>query len=242
VATSHEAGRREAILEAAAVVISERGVDAARLADIAEQAGVSLGLVQHYFRHRDRLLEEVFSHELHRIAVNRGKAVDEYAPPLDRLIDYLALLVPVRPDSAARDVDSGPPALPGRAARWGFWLEAWSKGHRDADVAAELTRVYAGFATPFVELIEEGVAAGSFSPTGPVADTVERLIALIDGLAVQTLLAGMPDVRMLALLVDAVCMELRLDAQQGAHARARAADAAARWQVSRRSSRRRPAA
>jgi AcrR family transcriptional regulator len=218
VATPQDTGRREAIVEAAAIVISERGVDAARMADIAEQAGVSLGLVQHYFRHRDRLLEEVFSHELERIALTWASLVDADAPPLDRLIDYLALCVPIGSDSVPRQA----------GARWGFWIETWSKGHRDAATAADIERVYARFAVPFTQVIEEGIAGGLFTTRGPVADTVERLIALIDGLAVQTLLAGLPDGRMLMLLVDAVGIELQLDPAQSAHARARAAHAAER--------------
>jgi len=201
VAASQESTRRETILEAAAVVISERGVDGARMADIAERAGVSLGLVQHYFRHRDRLLEEVFSHELERIAVTWGALVEATAPPVDRLIDYLALCVPVISESGSLEV----------GARWGFWIEVWSKGHRDDAAAVEIARVYALFA-----------------PRGEVADTVDRLVALIDGLAVQTVLAGLPEGRMLALLVDAVCIELQLDADQSARAKARAADAAER--------------
>jgi len=218
VAASQESTRRETILEAAAVVISERGVDGARMADIAERAGVSLGLVQHYFRHRDRLLEEVFSHELERIAVTWGALVEATAPPVDRLIDYLALCVPVISESGSLEV----------GARWGFWIEVWSKGHRDDAAAVEIARVYAIFATPFTEVIEEGIAAGLFAPRGEVADTVDRLVALIDGLAVQTVLAGLPEGRMLALLVDAVCIELQLDADQSARAKARAADAAER--------------
>src|SRR5690348_14257805 len=62
------ADRRSQILDAAVRVIAERGIDGARLADIAEAAGVSLGLVQHYFRHRRRLLLEVFRREEERIS------------------------------------------------------------------------------------------------------------------------------------------------------------------------------
>ena len=54
--------RREQILEAAARVISERGADGTRLADIARKAGVSIGLIQHYFNTRDELLAEAFDY------------------------------------------------------------------------------------------------------------------------------------------------------------------------------------
>jgi AcrR family transcriptional regulator len=128
---TQENNRREAILEAAAVVISKRGVDAARMTDIADQAGVSPGLVQHYFRHRGRLLSEVFRHELDRIAGTWTTLVDPDSPPLDRLIDYLEVCVPGGSDSASREV--GP--------RWGFWLELWSKAHRDGAIRAQVPGV-----------------------------------------------------------------------------------------------------
>lgn len=215
-ATSQETSRRDAILEAAAVVISQRGVDSARMADIAEQAGVSLGLVQHYFRHRDRLLEEVFRHELQRISVAWGSFVEPESAPLERLIDYLALTVPTGPDYASREF--GP--------RWGFWLELWSKAHRDDAIGSQVPGVYRSFAVPFAQAIEEGIAAGLFAPRSPVPDAIDRMIAMIDGLAVQTLVGGAPNGRMLALLVDALCAELGLDevlAEQ-AHEYARAAE------------------
>lgn len=214
-ATSQETNRREAILEAAAVVISERGVDAARMADVAEQAGVSLGLVQHYFRHRERLLSEVFRHELDRIARTWTSLVDQDSPPLERVIDYLALCVPVGFDSASREF--GP--------RWGFWLELWSKAHRDPATASHVPGVYASFAVPFGQAIEQGVAEGQFGLRGEPADTVARLVAMVDGLAVQTLIGGMAAGRMLTLLVDWLAIELGLDAEQGRQACARAHDA-----------------
>jgi AcrR family transcriptional regulator len=52
--------RRSEILQAAIRVISHRGADHARLVDIADEAGVSVGLIQHYFRTRSALLSDVF--------------------------------------------------------------------------------------------------------------------------------------------------------------------------------------
>jgi hypothetical protein len=41
-----------------------------------------------------------------------------------------------------------------------------------------------------------------------VPDIVDRLVSLIDGLAIRTLLGGMDQRRMLALLVDSLCVDL----------------------------------
>jgi AcrR family transcriptional regulator len=212
VSTGDDSDRRSQILDAAAVVISERGVDAARIADIAEAAGVSIGLVQHYFRHRDRLLAEVFRRESERIAVTWRTVVDPEAPPLERLVDYLRLCTPDGSAQAARSFGPG----------WAFWLELWSKAHREPTVRAEVEGIYASFAEPFTGAIEEGVAQGLFKPHSEVADVVDRLVSQIDGAAVRTLLGPLDERRMFVLLVDALCLELGLSEELATEARAHA--------------------
>jgi len=209
-ARQDESDRRSHILDAAATVIAERGVDAARLADIAEAADVSLGLVQHYFRHRDRLLTEVFRRESERIDFTWRSVVDPAAPPLERLVDYLRLCTPEGSPEAALAFGPG----------WAFWIEFWSKAHRDPAVRDEVGAVYASFAELFVAAIEEGASDGTFTLRSPAADVVDRIVALIDGAAVRTLLGALDGGRMLALLTDALGLELGLSDDALAHARA----------------------
>lgn len=56
-----EAERRKSILRAAVDVFSRRGYHGCRIADVAREAGVAYGLVYHYFKNKDELLENVFS-------------------------------------------------------------------------------------------------------------------------------------------------------------------------------------
>ena len=139
--------RRAQILDAAVVVISRRGVDRARLADVAEEAGVSLGLVQHYFRTRERLLIETFRREQERISQIWHDAVPDDADPLTRLAEYLRLSSPEGSASAATPFDPG----------WSFWLEFWSKANRDDEIRAEVSDIYGDFAELYREAIREGV-------------------------------------------------------------------------------------
>jgi AcrR family transcriptional regulator len=208
-----DADRRIQILDAAAVVISERGVDAARLADIAEAAGVSLGLVQHYFRHRERLFAEVFRRESERITVTWRAVVDSEARPLERLVDYLRLCAPEGSSGAALAFGPG----------WAFWLELWAKANREEAVRAEVSDVYESFAEPFIAAIEDGIEQGLFAPRRPVRDVVDRLISQIDGSAVRTLLGVLDEARMLGLLVDSLSLELGLSDEQTEAAHAYAA-------------------
>jgi len=53
------AARRDAILDAALTVFAERGFEAARLDDVAAQAGVAKGTLYLYFKDKEALFEEV---------------------------------------------------------------------------------------------------------------------------------------------------------------------------------------
>ena len=196
--------RRAQILDAAVVVISRRGVDRARLADVAEEAGVSLGLVQHYFRTRERLLIETFRREQERISQIWHDAVPDDADPLTRLAEYLRLSSPEGSASAATPFDPG----------WSFWLEFWSKANRDDEIRAEVSDIYGDFAELYREAIREGVERGEFRITGEVEDVADRLISLADGLAVRMLLGGLDRGRMLPLLLDGLAIELGLTEEQ----------------------------
>ena len=196
--------RRSLILDAAVAVISRRGVDRARLADVAEEAGVSLGLVQHYFRNRERLLIETFRREQERISQVWTAAVAADADPLLRLAEYLRLASPQGGASAATAFDPG----------WSFWLEFWSKANRDSEIRAEVYVIYDEFAELFRSAIRDGARRGEFRLSGSVEDAADRLISLMDGIAVRTLLGGLERDRMLKLLIGSLSLELGLDEGQ----------------------------
>ena len=63
--------RRPQILEAAMRAIIEHGFDAVRYVDVAEEAGVAVGTVQHYYASRDQLLGAAFL-EANRVAVGNA--------------------------------------------------------------------------------------------------------------------------------------------------------------------------
>ena len=52
--------RRRALLDAASRVFARKGFHASRVGDIAEEAGVAHGLLYHYFRSKDEVLETLF--------------------------------------------------------------------------------------------------------------------------------------------------------------------------------------
>jgi TetR/AcrR family transcriptional regulator, fatty acid metabolism regulator protein len=52
--------KRQLLLRAAVRVFAQKGFHAARVGDIAEEAGVAYGLLYHYFRSKDEVLETIF--------------------------------------------------------------------------------------------------------------------------------------------------------------------------------------
>ncbi len=57
---TRESERRRTILRAAINVFASKGYHGCRIADVAKEAGVAYGLVYHYFKNKDELLETVF--------------------------------------------------------------------------------------------------------------------------------------------------------------------------------------
>jgi AcrR family transcriptional regulator len=59
--------KREQILQAAVRVFAAQGYEAARVGDIAKEAGVAYGLVYHYYGSKDAVLEAVFHEQWGRL-------------------------------------------------------------------------------------------------------------------------------------------------------------------------------
>jgi AcrR family transcriptional regulator len=199
--------RRRLILDAALRVVVEEGADAVRMADVAEAAGVSLGSIQHHFRHRDGLLAEVFRYESERIAATWRGVVGSDDPPLERLVEYVWLCTPAGSASAATSFRG-----------WGFWLDFWATARREPQTRAEVAPIYQSFALPFQTALADGISNGEFTLRGTVRDVADRMIAMIDGTALRTLLGALEERQMLPLLIDGLTVELGLDDDQAREA------------------------
>ncbi|HLL54832.1 MAG TPA: TetR/AcrR family transcriptional regulator [Myxococcaceae bacterium] len=57
-----EGERKRTILRAAVEVFATKGYHGCRIADVAKEAKVAYGLVYHYFKNKDELLQSVFEH------------------------------------------------------------------------------------------------------------------------------------------------------------------------------------
>ena len=62
-ATKTDKSTEQKILEAAKQVFMEKGLDGARMQDIADKAGINKALLHYYFRSKDKLFEMIFLEE-----------------------------------------------------------------------------------------------------------------------------------------------------------------------------------
>jgi TetR/AcrR family transcriptional regulator, fatty acid metabolism regulator protein len=90
--TSAVEDKRQQLLGAAVRVFARKGFHASRVGDIAQEAGVAHGLLYHYFKSKDQVLEAVF-HENWSILVARIESVEETDEPAADQIRHIAAIV-----------------------------------------------------------------------------------------------------------------------------------------------------
>jgi AcrR family transcriptional regulator len=73
--------RRRELLDAAVRVFARKGFQAARVGDIAEEAGVAHGLLYHYFRSKEDVLETIFR-ETWQLLVAETERIESSGSPL----------------------------------------------------------------------------------------------------------------------------------------------------------------
>jgi TetR/AcrR family transcriptional regulator len=75
--TEKDKQTEEKIFEAATLVFEEKGMDGARMQDIADKAGINKALLHYYFRTKDHLFETVFQ-------LLAGKMLGKFAPVFEK--------------------------------------------------------------------------------------------------------------------------------------------------------------
>ncbi len=189
--------RKPQILRAAAEVITERGLTATRIADVAARAGTSTSAVLYWFRSREELLTEALTAD----EVDFDRMLEARLDGLGTAWAKLAAII----DATAGSVDLS------------LWIELWSRSLHDPESRRERRRLDQGWRGRIASVVAEGQAVGEFAAEIDAASFAISLAALMDGLSVQVTL-GDPDVSPAAML--AICTEYseqQLGVRLGAH-------------------------
>jgi AcrR family transcriptional regulator len=166
--------RRAELLAAGVRVLRRMGFERMRLRDVAGEASVSIGLVQHYFETREQLAQECFAAacgERARDFAQSARAEGSAWERICQMVDHAF-------DAAALDK---------RAA---MWVDLCAAAGRDSGLRREAALVQEIWRTPIAAAISDGEASGEFRLRLDVEATVQALLALVDGAEVAATIGG----------------------------------------------------
>jgi AcrR family transcriptional regulator len=152
--------RREEILQAAALIAIDEGLERITLRAVATRLGVRPGLISHYFPAAEDLVDEAFTRAA---TIEREHFFPTEGDPLARLSHFVA------------HIESGA-SMP--LAR--LWLNARHLSRFSASLEATLQEQDALDRARLREIIAAGVDSGAFAPVDPEAASIRILIA-VDG-------------------------------------------------------------
>jgi len=191
------ADRRRQILDAAVRVFARQGFHTCRVADIADEAGVAYGLVYHYFRSKEEVLDTLFT-ERWDILLQVIRDTDaEDLPPREKLRAIAAFIL----DSYRHDPDlmkvivvevtraaNSFGLTHGDRIREAYRLmgDVVAKAQEDGAFRTDVTPRFAALA--FYGIIEQVLTGWIFDPHPIPADEIEEakdlvVAAIVDGLA-----------------------------------------------------------
>jgi len=84
-ATPSRTDKHELILEAAIRVFAQKGFHAARISDVADEAGVADGTIYLYFKNKDDLLLSIFEEKMDLLLAGLREALVGVTDPLDQV-------------------------------------------------------------------------------------------------------------------------------------------------------------
>ncbi len=157
--------RKTAVLRAALECIAASGYDNVRLRDVATNAGVSIGLLQHYFDTRDELVAAAFHLASEDILHRWERLLAEAGSPWDRIVALVEQLT-------ARD---------NLRQRCLVWVDFSAAAARHEQTRDAFRAIYERWDTIVSTAVREGRDSGEFHPIVPDDHLVEILLNQIDG-------------------------------------------------------------
>jgi TetR/AcrR family fatty acid metabolism transcriptional regulator len=197
---AQEPEKRRAILHAAVRVFAEKGYHGCRVADVARGAGVAYGLVYHYFKNKDELLESVFAEQwaillaaLKAIQEGPGTASDKIAGVIGFVLDVFKT-APTAVRVLILEVARTPRVLRSGSTPETFFsavrilAEVVTEGQRAGELRADLEPVVAATGVlGALEMTVTGLVVGLVRPVGPPEEQIDEVKAQL----VAMVLAGL---------------------------------------------------
>jgi AcrR family transcriptional regulator len=167
----HEERRRE-IGEAVWRAVARQGIEAATVRRIASEAGVSTGVLSHYFEGKDEMLVHALHVSIER-AAGRAEARAAGAGGIEALRAALMETLPLDDE---------------RREEFGVWLQFWGRTARSEALAAELGHWYALWRGVLQAIVEEAQRTGAVRADLDAGGEAAALVAFVDGVGIQAVM------------------------------------------------------
>ncbi|KJS54212.1 TetR family transcriptional regulator [Streptomyces rubellomurinus subsp. indigoferus] len=184
------AERRQAVADAVLRVAAREGLEHASLRNVAEEAGLAIGSVRHYFAGSSELMLFAMGELARRIddrIRTHARALLDPAAGTDRHARTRELLAEVLPLDAERREESA------------LWLSFVTAARTRPELRARSAEMQAGLDELVRHVLTEARHAGGVAPGLDLAVETRRLSALLDGLTLQAVqhpdLVGPDDLR-----------------------------------------------
>jgi AcrR family transcriptional regulator len=166
--------KEKAILEAAAAVFADRGFRTARVADVAERAGVGKGTVYEYFRSKEDLFLRLFDwYTSEAFASMRGELERPSGSAVEALRRSGETLL-----ASCREM------LPFYPLTMEFWSASTAPEFKER-LVDEFRTLYRRFRSALAGAIRAGIAQGEIGPHVDAEGVAAVLVSAYDGLFLQ---------------------------------------------------------
>ncbi|MCK7621828.1 TetR family transcriptional regulator C-terminal domain-containing protein [Streptomyces sp. RS10V-4] len=171
--------RRRAVAQAVLAVVARRGLEHVSLRNVAEEAGLAIGSVRHYFTDRDELMIFTMRELSHRIEERVRLHAERLLDPggcTDRRRSTEQLLAEFLPLDEIRREEAG------------LWHAFTALAHLRPDVRACAAEMQQAMHALVARVLHEAQGVGALPHAADIELESTRLTALLDGLTLQAAL------------------------------------------------------
>jgi len=162
-----EAIRRRQVMDAVIHILSTQGWRDLTIREVSDVAGISSGVVTHYFSNKRTLTLDAINDAILQYVKPLGKIEHRRGAVVDRLtalVDFVS--------------QPSPPGIPD----WRFWLGLLGRMPFDRVLQAEVQKVHRLYAEIVARLIEAGIAEREFHPDRTSEDIAVKFVSAAVGM------------------------------------------------------------
>lgn len=202
-----EAIRRRQVMDAVIRILSTQGWRDLTIREVSDVAGISSGVVTHYFSNKRALTLDAINDAILQFVRALGKIEHRRGAVVDRLIALV--------DFVSQPSPAGIPD-------WRFWLGLLGRMPFDRVLQAEMQKVHRLYAEIVARMLEAGIEEREFRPNRSPEDIAVKFVSAAVGMCALMVAdpQDMPPERCRRLLLDLLSQDLGVSLGETPSARA----------------------